>query len=956
MKGYQLNLLNPGIKPLPMLRLNTILETTMTELEILELFSIGALSTIGLLNWKTGLAEALINKFVNVATDAGSWLISKEGAYSSLPEQLPYWDFYQDFVLTKNGWLWSAVEIKTISTGGFDANDWKMLGDRLNRVYTSLPEGTWVQVIHTIDNDPTNPSKVFEKLAKKTTNSPLYPLVISRAKQMKMLAQIGILRDSKVYVFIGRKRKETITKVPISSMFSGKKFNKIEQEDFQELQQEVLRVRDTFMYTYQNCGGQCRPVTAKVAFQVAYQKLNPERSRNLSAPDYIPVDVQRPKTKAYSNKTKGVKVELNSLREELFADNPRETLCFTSAEVIDWFIKFDDVFIGNISLYKLPVRIFVGLMGWLTQAPELNFKVSISSSFQIGQFNEVDEQLERMLSWRRRNIRVAKDDANQDEELQALEIAAVREDLRKGEEKIGRLGLQISFEAESKAKLKEYRDTILSLMKRLEGLEGCAEAHDPFSLYLAGLPAGVENDFRDKLCLTRDAIALTPFTGCSSGVAMAEATHVFTTVEGRPLYWDAYPSSFNNGTIITIGPPGSGKSSLFNLLRSVNHLSGRRLVTLDFGGSATRLCLALNGNYIDVTDPAKTNGLGIFNIRPLKDEEYSASELTEDGLPLDKLASLEKTVELLCLDPNNAQEVGLGPVKVAILRRYIRETYANLGDEVPTVDNLIFTLENAHPDDREISLELASRLSIYAQNSSLGKFLNDQGDPLPIDSPYTVFDFRGTIDDPRLMLIATMAVTNYINRFLRVNSKIRKVEKCIDVDEFRVISRYLPVLQLIELIWRTARKANAVCMLASQSPGDFHTNELARGIKENSEVFFLFPGADPNYVAEKIGLSEGEKEDFSHLQIGGKDYRECLLIHPTSGIKRACARLRLDLSPLDGRVMLGAGREKVTLKQAVADVPREQMKESFYQALVSDPLGVDVGKNKTKQEEFVYAG
>lgn len=915
----------------------------MNEIQLLELLSIAGLGLTALVNWKTGLAENLTNKFVSSSSDGINWLLSPDGTYASLPEQLPFWDFYEDFILTKNGWLWSVAEIKAISIGGFDGDDWQLLSDRLNRVYTALPENTWIQVVSGIDNDLSRAIKVYEKLAKRTKHSPLYPLIISRLKQLKEQSRYGVLRDSKTYVLIGRKRPESITKVPLTAIFSSNAFQEIESEDFQELQEEVLRTRESFLYNYQNCGGECRPVKANVAFKEAFERLNPGRSKFLAAPDYQAVNKKK------SNLVSKA-VTFSDLNAELFADNPRESLCFTPAEVVDWFIKFEDVYVGNISLYKLPTRVFVGLLSWFTQAPEINFKISISTSFRVANFRDVDEKLESLLSWRRRNIRVAQDDANQDEQIQALEIAAVREQIRKGEEKIGDLGLQISFEASSKSELKHHRDLILSLLVRLEGMQGCAEPHDPFSLYLASLPCGVEQDFRQKLCLSRDAIALSPFTGCGSGVPINEATYVFNTVEGRPYYWDPYPSTFNSGMTLVVGPTGSGKSSLLNILRSVNHFSGRRIVILDFGGSATRVCLGLKGNYIDITDPAKCRGLGLFNIRPMPDEEYEAHELTEEGLPLDKLAALEKMVEILCLNPG---ELALPKVMVGVLKRYLRETYANLMDEVPTVDDLITTLENAHPEDREICKELIARLSDCASNSSLGNFLNDQGNPLPVDNDCTVFDFRGAIDDPRLMLIAAMAVTNFFNRFLRVNSKQRKVKKAIDIDEFKVISRYLPILQVIEILWRTARKSEAICTVSSQSAGDFDTNDLTKGIKENCEVFFVLPGSDPSYVATKLGLSEGEKEDLQGLQVAGKDYRECLVLHPAPGIRRACAKLRLDLSVLDRRLMLGAGREKATLKEALENVPREHMQESFYQALVADPLGADVGKNKIRETQLV---
>ncbi len=916
--------------------------TELLDLKTLDLFAVGSLVGLGIISWKTGIGELFVNKSSNLVSETKAWLTSPEGAISSLVEKLPFWDFYDDFVLTQDGYLWTVVETRPVATGGYNGNDWKLLGDRLNRVFTSMPEGCWVQTVHIINNDVSEELSVYERLADKAkkNNSPLLPLVRSRHKDLAKKALAGYFQSTKTYVFIGLKRQQKLISAPLRSLFSSTYFQEIERREFEELQQELLRARKTFINTYNAAGGEARAAKARVAFELAYKDLNPERARILSAPEY-----SRKRSKSVLRE--GIK--LSSLREGLFADNPRDTLCFTSAEIIDWYLKFGDIFVGNISLYKLPTRTFAGLMRWLTQAPEIDFPIKISSSFQVGIYQEWDEQLERKLSWRRRQLQIHQENPNKDEELEAIEIDSVREQLRKGEEKIGLLGLQISFEADTKAELKYRKDTLITLLKRLEGLEGSAEPHVPFELYLSGLPCNVQNDDMLKPCLSRDAVALTPMTGSGSGVPLREALHVFETTDGRKCYWNPRSSYFNSGMSIVVGPPGSGKSSLYNLLRSINHLNGRRIVILDFGGSATRFCLSVGGNYIDITDPNKVKGLGLFNIRPLPDEEYEANELTEDGLPLDKLAALEKMMEVLCLKP---KEEGLDAVKVAVLRRAIKETYANLVDEIPVIDDFITTLENAHSEDRVIAKELAARLSIYNKSSSLSRFLNDQSEPIAIDNPCTVFDFRGAIDDERLMLVATMCVNNFTNRFLRVNSKFRSVEKAIDVDEFRVISRYEPILQIIDLMFTTGRKSNAILSAASQSPGDFDTNQYAKRIKEQSEVFFIFPGSSPNYVAQSLDLSEGEKREFTRLQVGGTDYKECLLLYPAPGIRRGCNSLRLDLSVLDRRLMLGAGQEKATLEEALADIEDEEIAECLYEALLADPLGVDVGKNRIRDAEI----
>ena len=154
-------------------------------------------------------------------------------------------------------------------------------------------------------------------------------------------------------------------------------------------------------------------------------------------------------------------------------------------------------------------------------------------------------------------------------------------------------------------------------------------------------------------------------------------------------------------------------------------------------------------------------------------------------------------------------------------------------------------------------------------------------------------------------------------------------------------------------MFTTGRKSNAIVSAASQSAADFDDEIASERIKEQSEVFFIFPGSSPDSVAEKLSLSEGEKRQYFRLQSGGSDYKECLILYPTPGIRRGCNSLRLDLSTLDRRLMLGAGEEKATLDEALADIEEPEIAQSLYDALVADGLGVDVGKNKVRDTELV---
>lgn len=912
--------------------------------QFLELMGAGAM--LGLAGWKTGIPELVVDKLSGTLARNISWLVSPDGAWSSLVDQLPYIDFYEDVFVTRNlenntTWLWAGVELKTIASDGFGGREWELLGNKLHRLYTSLPDDVSVQTIYQLKHQVPGAITALESVGKKAskTKNVLLPLIYAKIDYLKASAEQGSIKTSRLFVLLGKQSTTKQILAPVKATISSKPFQGFEAQEFSELADDITRIRDGFMSGYYDCGGLARKITSKQVFELAYQGLNPARAQQHVAPNYRQASFNK-----VSNKTVVDDIEMSSLSHNLFAENPRQTLCFTNAKVTDWYIEFDKVLRGCISLQKLPRQIFAGLMERLTRNPEINFDFEVSTGVTIGNFHTWDEKLERML----RNIRISINrsyNPNADEEMQEGEIVAIRQALRNGE-KIVSVGLSITFTATNLRELQRKRDLVLRILRSLEELEGAAEPHHPFRLYVASLPGGIHADFRQKTCLSQDVVGLTPFTNAPEGVSLAETIAVYETPSGNLFQWHPRSKDFNSGMSLFCGPPGSGKSATLNDQRANLLLAGHLGASFDFGGSATRLCLAVGGNYVDVTDPRRTKGLCLFAIRPLPGEQYSPEELTEEGLPKDRLAELEKIMEILCIDANSGEK-GLAPTKVSVLRRYIRKTYAQLVNSIPIIDNFINALRNAPEADRQIASELAARLEIYAQSSSLGSFLNDgSSTPLPIDVGYTVFDFRGAVDDERLMLIAAMGCSNYLHRFLRNR---RSIGKFIDVDEFHVITQYERICDILALMARTARKANAIVSVASQDPGDFDKNEAVRGIRTSCEVLWLFQSIAPDYTSKVFELSVGETKALKKLQTGAEDFRDCLLIYPARGIKRGCAHLRIKFSPLGKRLFAGAGRERATLAEALTDIRTELQPKSdsnFYRALVSDPLGENVGKNR----------
>ncbi len=500
------------------------------------------------------------------------------------------------------------------------------------------------------------------------------------------------------------------------------------------------------------------------------------------------------------------------------------------------------------------------------------------------------------------------------------------------------VGLTVKFYAPEVSTLMRRRDSMLTVMRSLRGLEGVYEHHVPLDQWVSSLVCGAGKDVRKKPCLTRHAASLMSFTGGPVGMPFKDAIDIFTRPDGGLFYWNPRAEIMNSGMSLLCGESGSGKSGGLNRQRSTLLMAGYRGVTIDFGGSSFRLCRAVGGDYLDITDARKVKGLGLFSIRPQPGEEFSADELSPEGLPLDRLGNVQLMLEILCLDPTKPKESALPPEMVDVLNRAVAQTYERLVTETPVIDDFIRTLELAGNKDIDLAKVLAARLRIFATQGALGRFLNDRSTALPIDRLYTVFDFRGALDDPRMMLIAALAVNAYLNRFIRHQ---RQIPKFVDIDELQQIKDSPLMRKIIDRIFRTVRKLNGLCSAASQSPDDFETAEM-RGIAASCEVKWLFRTNQIKKAAEVFELNQGAQYELEELRTTTTaGFRDVVLIWPGGG----CARLRLKMGKLDQRILLGAGREPAAQEDALLEAtkyaPGGLVPLGLREAILSDALGMN---------------
>lgn len=928
---------------------------------------------------RTGLLNFLLEKIGKIGYWAIKWLFAIEGSWGSLAHKLAYRDFYDDIVETKNGWFWVGVEIIPFPTDGLSNKDKNRLTVSINNFYTILPPNTKIQQICKIDTDASMANTVFNRIAKSNLKNVFAPLQIARRNYLLKAGHKGQIKTTKTYIFFGREASEVAIEstflrsaiTSIKSLYNPKPFLDIERAEFIRVKEELSRIRETFINNYNSVWGTddvVRKVSSAEIYHLAWTSLNPELAQSHPSPSYpSQKDKNKPSSSnngygnnngygsnnshgnnnGHSNKsttdsnlnsnlTPNPNLSPNPYEDEelenfptLLKDNARQSLCETDIKVEKDYLLFNDKFCMTVSLAKHPTTANGLMTENLYRDSQISFPITISSHYHTSDKNHINHRLAKKQNRLRAAMRRSTTNPDTVEDLQNDQYSALIRLLNTQNLAIGELGFSVSFLADSKSELYRRRDLVISAIQSMNGCRVTPERHCALNLHLTTLPCtphGIAGDstgdFRRRLSLSREAVAFSPWTSSPKGVSPIEAFDIFQGREGNLLPWGTDPRNrrFRNGMAAIIGKSGSGKSAFLNKLRISWLSSGRVGVSIDYQNSARRVARAVDGLVIDVSKP-NLRGLGLFAIRPRANEYFEASELTEEGLPKDRVLAVNEMLEIFCLDdPTKPQESRLDPEMIAVLNKAVLKTYARLLRETPIIDDFIATLRKLPGQDGELGRKLAARLELFAKNSGLGHWLNDRSEPLPING-YVVFDF-GYVNNARLKLVAAMALVMYLERFIHANPTIAKF---LDIDELGEICKEPILARIIDRLVRTARKKNAVVTVSSQDPRDFDTNKELRGIMSSCEIKYIFELVDAELAAKTLKLTPGQYKAIKTLKPATKDFSEFLLTYPSAAPGGGSAVIRMKYCPAEARLVAGAGFELATYEEALADVQASKL-------------------------------
>jgi hypothetical protein len=850
--------------------------------------------------WKTGFPLGVALRGGAGLGSAAHWL-SDGGAWSPLAHRLALRDVHGDVIECADGWLWAAAELIPAATDGLSNAEINALGATLNRAIAGLPAETRVQTITRIDADFAEPPAILERQLDACRDAVWHALLRARVAHLHAEAQRGRARQTRTWLLIGRRLPKTLkSRFRLAALFAPDAWTDAAAADWERTRGDALAARGALLAALKPTGATGFPLSGDAIKNLIYARLNPERARRHPAPVY-------------------------------HGDcNPRELLCFTSAETLrSGFIVWGETPGATISLKRLPVRTCAPLLETLTRSPEIDFPFEISSHFLVEDALRADETLERQERYAA-NALDQQRLPNKDEAAKLVDLAEIRTATRIGEDKLVTLGLGVTVFAPDVEQLRTRCDRLLTEMRRCEGLEGLVDRHSALDQHLATLPGQCPADARAGRALARDAAALAGWTGGPRGLPAGAATLVFQRPDGGLFYFDPAARELKSGMALACGGTGSGKSTLMGFLASAHLAAGRIGVIFDYGGSYRRLALAAGSDAIDIADARRAAGLGLLAIAPRPGEDFAPEDLTPEGLPLERLQQVCNVLENLCLDPHGAELALPAPLR-AHLQERVALAYANKGTETPTLDYLIRSLKLSREGrEKDFGAELAARLAVYAGRGPLGRFFDADGDALDPRAPLTVFDFRAVRGDARLMQVATLAVETHLQRFTATG---RAVPKFLIADELQEIARLPVIVTCLDRAFRTARKNHVYGMVGSQQPTDFQRPGLD-ALAVNCEVKWLYE-MDAEVARRTFNLPLGAAKLVGRLRTHGPDYRDCALISPLGA-----AHLRLRFSAAELRLLAGAttGAETISVADAAASVPGE-IPDRLRAAWAADALG-----------------
>jgi conjugal transfer ATP-binding protein TraC len=559
-----------------------------------------------------------------------------------------------------------------------------------------------------------------------------------------------------------------------------------------------------------NLGIKARRLAAQELLDLAYRHLNPPKTG-------------LPLSKGTPMRTLREQVALTPLREE-----------------------FDHVRVGDslyrgVSLVRLPETAHPGYTWRLLDSlwPDCDLVLTVHTLDAEAAISmlKLKNNVTRTLAFSAFN-------KNYEAERKHQELDELLTEIRATAQRLFRFSLSVLVRAEDAETLRDKTAAVLGSFHDFASAEGMADDMNHFRLFLGSIPGHARLNDRQFYIQTDALSGFLPLSGTWRGSKRKKM--LVETPLGELVGLDPFDDDLPAKHGLILGTTGSGKSFTTNYILSayLAESSRNHVVVIDVGGSYRKLTRAFGGEYLEVELSER------FGFNPFPTRAEIAPDGEFDG---DAVAYLSLLISRMCLKPGE----GVGTSEKAFLENAIKAAYQNR-EEV--------TLSDVRRELARLAAE-RPRAKFYADALELwttgmyGRLFDRKG-RLDIKNRLVVFDLQNLENHPDLQGVYFFVIRSVIwSKLLD-----RSLQKIVAIDEGWKFFNDEVGSELIENLYRTARKFNGAVFSISQSPKDFLDTKAANAIIANSYVKYVLKLAKGHELLSQFDLNTSEVEAVRHLQ------------------------------------------------------------------------------------------
>lgn len=524
------------------------------------------------------------------------------------------------------------------------------------------------------------------------------------------------------------------------------------------------------------------------------------------------------------------------------------------------FLLMDGVAVGTINIELLPALADVSFIATLNGDGDTIVSVN---------FQKADQEKEQSQLKIRRNIIGSTSTLVQDifgtthsgsSDIQAnqtqQEITDVIHCLATGEQELFVMSVCIVVIEKNKDQLKQR---LQKMETRLQAIHKCHAKQDRYNHFdnlLSCLPSQSTRNKTMHLVTTDVLSVLLPFNVLFKGTSHEEV--VLRSFSNQRLAISLSKSDLSSAHGIVLAPTGKGKSFTINYLiqQFMSNTSYTDITIIDRGGSYRKSCLVNNGQYMSL-DLEKEYAINCF---------VSKSEFLKEEINKEKLVFLRQFLTLAISEEN---EESLKAYQEQLIEQSLVRFYETLEKDQPILSDYVDYLETLRlTDEEEVTFITRFRKSLrfYCDPKGAYHVLLNQPTSLNINNRFVVFDITKFKDHPRLERLYFFLINQVITEKMHALVKQGK-QQLVFFDEAWKVLQNESSAQMVETLYREARKYGTKIICISHSGRDFTENEFVKIIPLNSEIkFILHHDKDKLDELQHLGLHDADFSWIANMQ------------------------------------------------------------------------------------------